>query len=517
MKRITTSEEAVSRIQDCQTIAVGGASGYAVPEKLLEALGKRFRATGRPRDLTLVHVFGVGNQCDKGLEHLAQPGLFRRVIGGHWSMAPSMARLATEDAFEAYNLPAGVMEHLYGAAAAGRPGITTPVGLHTFVDPRLEGGKLNSRATEDLVEVTVCNGEEYLFYKVIPIDVALIHASESDTACNLGMSRNAGFWHNIDLAQAARATGGSTLAVTCKLVDLGAIHPRDVRVPGCFVDAVVVDPDQKQHYDLDFDPTLTGDAVKAESEFGDFSFGVRKVIARRAALELMPGAVLNVGFGVADGVVKIAREQGLADTLTPTIEHGQFGGIPAEGLLFGGMYNARAILGSPHMFSFYHGCGVDQAYLGFLQIDREGNVNVSKLPSAIIGTGGFIDITQRARKLIFCGSLAVRAKTELSSGGVRFVNHGRPKFVEKVDQITFSARFARQSGQEVLYVTEAAVFRMTDDGVQLEEIAPGVDFEADIVPQLGFRPIMAEPLRTMPLELFTEDLLPRHLFSHYSD
>ena len=513
---ITTAEEAVARIDDGQTIAVGGASGYAVPEKLLEALGKRFGETGRPRDLTLVHVFGVGNQKDKGLEHLARPGLFRRVIGGHWSMAPGMARLAAENEFEAYNLPVGVMEHLYGAVAAGSPGITTAIGLHTFVDPRLEGGKLNERATENLVELTTRNGEEYLFYQAIPIDVALMHASEADAVGNLGMNQEAGFWHNTPLAMAARASGGSTLAVARKLVGPGEIHPRDVRVPGCFVDAVVVDPDQGQHYQLDFDPALSGDSLKAEDEFGDFPLSVCKVIARRAAPELAPGAVLNVGFGMADGVVKVAREQGLIETLTPTIEHGQFGGVPAEGLLFGGMFNANAILESPQMFSFYHGRGVDQAYLGFLQIDREGNVNVSKLASAIIGTGGFIDIAQRARKVIFCGSLAVRAETELTADGLRFVRHGRPKFVEEVDQITFSGRFARQSGQEVLYVTEAAVFRLTEAGVRIEEIAPGVDFERDIVPQLGFRPAPADPLRTMPRELFADELLPHCLFSHYA-
>ncbi len=517
MTLITTADEAVSRIKDGQTIAVGGASGFAVPEKLLEALGNRFRETGRPRDLTLVHVFGVGNQKGKGLDHLAQPGLFRRVIGGHWSMAPGMARLAAENEFEAYNLPAGVMEHLYGAAAAGRPGLTTPIGLHTFVDPRLEGGKLNERATEDLVELATHNGEEYLFYQTVPIDVALIHASEADPAGNLGMNREAGFWHNTPLAMAARASGGTTLAVTRHLVEPGAIHPRDVRVPGSFVDAVVVDPDHGQHYDVDFDSTFTGDAVKPEDEFGDFPLSLRKVIARRAALELAPGAVLNVGFGVADGVMKVAREQGLAATLTPTIEHGQFGGIPAEGLLFGAMYNASAMLESPHMFTLYHGRGVDQAYLGFLQIDREGNVNVSKLRSAIIGTGGFIDIAQRARKLVFCGSLAVRAETELTSDGVRFLKHGRPKLVEKVDQVTFSGRFARRSGQQVLYVTEAAVFQLADSGVQLIEIAAGLDFERDIIPQLGFRPAVSDSLRTMPPELFSADLLPRRLFRHYEE
>ena len=318
------------------------------------------------------------------------------------------------------------------------------------------------------------------------------------------------------MAQAARAAGGLTIAVVKKLVDLYSIHPRDVRVPGCFVDYIVVDPDAGQTFQTHHDPALSGDARKPDNEFGDFPLSVRKVIARRAALELAPGAVLNVGFGVPDGVMKVAREQGLADTLVPTIEHGQFGGIPAEGLDFGATYNSEAILETGHMFDFYQGHGVDEAYLGFLQIDRAGNVNVSQLPGAIIGTGGFIDISQRARKVVFCGTLAVRARTELIGGSVRFLEHGRPKLVETVDQITFSGEYARRSGQQVLYVTEAAVFRLTEQGVRLEELAPGIDFERDIAPQLGFRPAMADPVATMPAELFAEASLPRALFRHYT-
>ena len=239
------------------------------------------------------------------------------------------------------------------------------------------------------------------------------------------------------------------------------------------------------------------------------------MIARRAALELAPGALLNVGFGMPDGVVKVAREQGIAGSLMTTIEHGQFGGIPAEGLDFGAMYNSTAIVETGHMLDFYQGRGVDQAYLGFLQIDREGNVNVSKLGASVIGTGGFIDIAQRARKIVFCGTLAVRAKAELAGGSVRFTRHGQPKLVEQVIQTTFSGNYARQLGQEVLYVTEAAVFRLTGKGIQLEELAPGLDPERDIMPRLGFRPPMSEPLKTMPPELFRDELLPNSLFKYF--
>ena len=516
-KPVVTAAEAVSKIQDGRTVAVGGSgSGHCIPDALLKALGERFISTGRPRDLTLVHAFGVGNQKDRGLQHTAHAGLFRRVVGGHWSMAPAMGKLAAENDFEAYNIPAGVVVQLFHAAAAGSPGWITHIGLGTFMDPRQGGGKLNDKAHDDIVELFERGGEEYLFYPTIPIDVALIQASAADPHGNLGMNDEAGFWHNCAMAQAARAAGGLTIAVVKKLVDLYSIHPRDVRVPGCFVDYIVVDPEAGQTFQTHHDPALSGDARKPDSEFGDFPLSVRKVIARRAALELAPGAVLNVGFGVPDGVMKVAREQGLADTLVPTIEHGQFGGIPAEGLDFGATFNSEAILETGHMFDFYQGHGVDEAYLGFLQIDRAGNVNVSQLPGAIIGTGGFIDISQRARKVVFCGTLAVRAKTELSGGSVRFLSHGRPKLVETVDQITFSGEYARRDGRQVLYVTEAAVFRLTEQGVRLEELAPGIDFERDIAPQLGFRPAMADPVATMSPELFAEASLPRSLFRHYA-
>jgi len=516
-KPVVSAAEAVAHIADGKTVAIGGSgSGHAIPEKLLAALGERFRQSGHPRGLTMVHPFGVGDQKKRGLQHVALPGMHQRVIGGHWSMAPAMAKLAAENEFEAYCLPAGVMVQLFHAAAAGSPGWLTHIGLETFVDPRLEGGKLNEKAKEDLVELVNCDGQEYLFYRTIPSDVALIHAGAADPHGNLSMNDEAGVWHNCALAQAARAAGGITIATVRRLVDLHAIHPRDVRVPGCFVDYLVVDAEHGQTFQVDYDPAFSGDARKPDSDFGEFPLTTRKIIARRAALELTPGAVLNVGFGVADGVMKVAREQGLIETLVPTIEHGQFGGIPAEGLDFGAAYNSEAIVDTGHMFNFYQGRGVDQAFLGFLQVDRAGNVNVSKLAGTIIGTGGFIDIAQRARKLVFCGFLAVRGEAEIVPGGLRFPRHGTPKFVEQVAQVTFSGAYARRTGCEVLYVTEAGVFGLSAAGVELREIAPGLDLENDILPQLGFRPALADPLRTMAPELFAEGPLPARLFRYYS-
>jgi propionate CoA-transferase len=422
-----------------------------------------------------------------------------------------------ENRFAAYCLPAGVIVQLFHCAAAGSPGWMTHVGLHTFIDPRLEGGKLNAKATANVVERVERGGQEFLFYPTIPIDVALIHAWTADPNGNLGMNEEAGFWHNCAMAQAAKTAGGITIAVVRKLVERRAMRPRDVRVPGCFVDSIVVDPDQGQTFQLDYEPAFTGEAHKPDSAFGDFPMSVRKIIARRAALKLTPGAVLNIGFGMPDGVVAVAREQGLADTVLATIEHGQFGGVPARGLDMGATYNPDAILETGHMFDFYQGRGVDQTFLGFLEIDREGSVNVSALRGSVIGPGGFIDISQRARRLVFCGTLAVRAEVELAGGGIRFRKHGKPKLIEKVSQVTFSGPYARRLGQEVLYVTEAAVFRLTDRGVELEEIAPGVDLERDLLPQLGFRPAVSASLREMPREIFADAPLPARLFRNYRE
>ncbi len=486
-----------------------------MPDILLRALGDRFRSTGQPTGLTLVHPFGVGDQQSKGLQQAACPGLYRRVIGGHWSMAPEMARLAAENRFAAYCLPAGVMVQLFHCAAAGSPGWYTHVGLDTFVDPRIEGGRLNPKATEQLVEYVERDGNSWLFYRTLPIDVSLIHAWEADPQGNLSMRQEAGFWHNCALAQAAKASGGLTIAVVRKLVPERSIDPRSVHVPGCFVDVIVLDEQHGQTYQTDFEPAYCGDARKADDEFLRMPFGPRKVIARRAAMELRPGAVINVGFGMPDGVIAVAREQGIVSQLTATIEHGQFGGVPAGGLDFGAVYNPAAILETGHMFDFYHGRGVDQTYLGFLQIDRHGNVNVSKLASRIIGVGGFIDIVQKADKVVFCGALSIRSRTEIANGRLRYRSLGAPKLVENVSQITFSADYAKRTGQEVLYVTEAAVFRLCEEGIVLEEIAPGIDLEHDLTPQIGIRPRISANLKRMSSAIFSTDPMPNSEFQSF--
>lgn len=498
-KPVLSADDAAALIADGKTVAIGGSgAGHSIPERMLEAIGRRFRDCSRPRGLTLLHAFGVGNQKDRGLEHVAHAELFRRVIGGHWSMSPSMAKLAARNLFEAYCLPSGIIVQLCHAAASGSPGWISEIGLNTFIDPRIEGGKLNARALDDVVELCLRNGKEYLFYPSIPIDVSLIRAAEADTEGNLSMEEEVAPWNNCAMAQAARACGGITIAQVKRIVPPGSLDPRRVRVPGIFVDYLIVDPSQGMTYGIDYDPALSGESRKPESDFPPFPFSPRKVIARRAAMELVPGAVLNVGFGVPDGVIKVAREQGFASQVVPTIEQGQIGGIPAEGLEFGAAYNSTAIVETDHQFALYHGRGVDITFLGFAEVDVTGNVNVSKIESAIIGVGGFIDISQKARKVVFCGTLAVRGKF--------------PKFVPRVRQITFSGANAMKTGQEVLYVTEAAVFRLRDGVVMLEEIAPGLDAERDIFPKMGFIPNVSERCQVMSPELFCEARMPEALF-----
>ncbi len=516
LKPVETADAAVRRIRSGASVAIGGSgAGHAIPDALVRSLGDRYRSTGAPRALTLLHPFGVGDQNRKGLQQAAFPGMYRRVIGGHWSMAPLMAKLAAENRFAAYCLPAGIMIQLFHCAAAGSPGWFSHVGLDTFVDPRVEGGRLNALAKEHLVEYVERDGQPWLFYRTLPVDVALLHAWEADPQGNLSMRQEAGFWHNCTLAQAARASGGTTIAVVRKIVPEGSIDPRSVHVPGCFVDVLVVDGEQGQTYQTDFEPSYCGDDTANEERFTPMPFGPRKVIARRAAQELTPGAVINVGFGMPDGVLAVAQEQGFVRDITPTIEHGQFGGVPAGGLDFGAVFNPDAILETGHMFDFYHGRGVDQTFLGFLQIDRDGNVNVSRLASRIIGVGGFIDIVQKADKAVFCGTLSIRAKTAIKGSELTFVSHGEPKFVDSVAQVTFSSEYARRNRQEVVYVTEAAVFRLSPDGVILEEIAPGVDLEADLLPQLGFVPSISPGLRRMDAALFAPDRLHDSVFPRF--
>ncbi len=504
IKPIITAEDAARMIENGDTLVIGGSgAGHAIPEKLIEALGNRFQATLQPQSLTVVHISGMGDQGSKGLGHLADARLIKRDIGGHWGMSPPMAKLAIENKIEAYNLPQGALSCLMRCIAAGTPGYVTHVGLHTFADPRIEGGKLNSLTQEDLVEVVKLRGQEYLLYHSFPVNAAFIRGTTADTDGNISMEDEVAYFEMLSIAQAAKNSGGTVIAQVKRIVDKGQINPRLVKIPGIFVDALVIDPAQKQTYQIDYDPTLCGEKQDGSLSMEDLPFDERKVIVKRAALELYPNAVVNLGFGMPFGVGQIAEESGVADQITLSIEQGSLGGIPAGGLDSGAMYYPTAILDQPYQFDSYQGSGIDIAFLSHAQVDQHGNVNVSKFGNRIPGCGGFIDISQNAKKVVFCGTLSVKPKLEIQDGTLKILKEGTTaKFVNLVEQITFSGRYASETRQEVLFITERAVFQLIDGNIVLKETAPGIDIENDILGAMEFKPLIQQ-VSKMDKKVFT--------------
>jgi acyl CoA:acetate/3-ketoacid CoA transferase len=489
--KFMTAAAAVELIRDGDTVAlVGGGGGLVEASCLHEAVERRFLASGHPRGLTVVHALGIGDREARGLNRFAHEGLVRRVIGGHWVWSPRMQALARADKIEAYVLPGGVAMQLFREIGAGRPGLFTHVGLGTFVDPRLEGGRMNRAATDDLVEVVAIDGRELLRYKPFPVNVTLIRGSFADAHGNVSLDQEPA---NLDIyaaALAAHNSGGKVIVQVRTAVEPGALPARSVRVPGAIVDAVVVDPAQAMGYDVVYDPTLSGEIKGPAQPAPPEPFTVRQAIARRAADELADGAVLNYGFGIPDGVARLIARRGHLDRYYQTIEHGTYGGELLDGTLFGYARNATAMIDGPSQFDFYSGGGLDIAFLGFGEIDAAGNVNVSKLGGVTVGPGGFIDIAQNARKVVFCGTFDAKGTAyEIGGGRLRITRHGEiGKLVAQVEQITFSGGEAARRGQEVVYVTERAVFRLGERGLVLTEVAPGIDLVRDVLERMAFAP-----------------------------
>jgi len=501
--KIISAADVVKLIPDNATVCFGGGgAGHAVPDKIMAALGENFQQTRRPRHLTLLHPRGIGDNDRRGLNHLAHEGLVKRAIGGFWGNAPKMTYLAQRNLIEGYNFPQGVLSHLVRATAGRRPGVITTTGLHTFVDPRLEGGKLNSRTTEELVQVIEINGQEYLLYQAIPIDVAIIRGTTADKNGNLTMEEEVGFFSMISEAQAARCNGGIVIAQVKQIDSRSCARPGDVKIPAVLIDYVVEAPDQEMTFLSPFEPAL----IEREAPFQADEFALdslKQVIARRAALELFPEAFVNIGYGIADGVPIVAQQTGIINQINFLIEQGALGGIPTTGLNFGAMYQPAAILDDGYQFDFFHGGGLDLAFLGFAQIDQQGNVNSSRFGNQITGCGGFIDISQNAKKVVFCGSFTVKSEVEIKNDQLVILNQGKiNKFIEQVQQVTFSGNYARQKGQEILYVTERAVFRLVSVGLLLVEIAPGIDLEQDVLSKMDFRPLVSPSLKLMSPGLF---------------
>jgi propionate CoA-transferase len=514
--KVISAAEAIARVKDNDVIATTGFVQSCIPEMLHAALEKRYVETGAPRDLTLIMCAGAGDSKGLGTGRLHHDGLLKRVIAANFGRMPKVAEAAQNNKIQGYNLPQGVISKLYRSCASGSPGLFTRVGLHTYVDPRLGGGKVNTVTKEDLVKLVEVDGKEWLFYKATPINVALIRATSADPLGNLSMEKEALTLDVLAQAMAAHNNGGVVIAQVERLVADGSIKPKDVKVPGILVDCVVVaDPPEmhRMNYGVMYDPALAGEVRVTVDSLPCMALDERKIIARRAAFELPPNGVINLGVGAPDGVANVANEEKVTPYLVMTTEAGAIGGVLAGGSSFGSSANAHSIIDQNQMFDFYHGGGLDLTCLGMAECDSLGNVNTSKFGGKLNGCGGFIDISQNARAVVFAGTFTAGGlEVAIEDGKLRIVKEGRArKFVKQVEQVTFSGTYAAEKGQPVIYVTERCVFQLTDHGLELIEVAPGIDIERDILPHMAFKPHIHKPVtmnpaifRDQPMDLLSD-------------
>jgi propionate CoA-transferase len=508
MVEIISPENIAEHIKDGSTVAVSGFVGCGCPEELLCALENAYLKNGLPKDLTVVYAAGQGDGKDRGINHLAHEGLIKRVIGGHWGLAPKMAKLAVDNRIEGYNFPQGIITSLYRDIAAKKPGTISSVGMHTFVDPRLSGAKANAKTKQDLVEVIELGGKEWLFYQAFPINVALIRGTSSDMSGNISVEREANLIDTLAIAQAAHNCGGVVIAQVERIVENKTLKPWMVKVPGILVDFVVVSKpgNHWQTFGREYDPALSGEIRMPLEMIPPMLLDERKVISRRAFKEIKDGYVVNLGIGLPEGISSVASEKGLFDSMHLSIESGITGGLPAGGLNFGTSYNPDSIIDQPSQFDFYDGGGLDIAFLGMAQADRFGNVNVSKFNNRLVGCGGFINISQNTKRVVFCGTFnSGELEVQISNGKLKILNEGKhKKFVGSVEQVTFSGDYAMLKQQDVLYITERAVFKLTDMGLTLTETAPGIDVKKQIIEQMGFEPVIAPDLKLMDKDIFID-------------
>lgn len=496
----------INLIPDGSVIASSGFRWSGSPEAILAQLGESYRRNNKPRDLTLIFASAQGDSVTNGLEHLAQDGLLKRVVGGFWGITPKLLKLALDGAFEAYNLPQGLIARLYSAIASNSPGIITKTGLGTFIDPRLEGGKLNERTHEDLIEVIKMRGQEYLLYHSIPLDIGFIRGTYADENGNLSLEKEAVTLELLPLAMAVHNCGGKVIAQVEKIVSSGSIKPKDVAVPGYLIDHLVVakdlDTEHRQCCAYTYDASLAGNEIRDEVSVKVSDSVIRRVIARRALKELKSGDIVNLGQGIPTDIIPLLQEYPELTDINFTLESGVSGGIPHAVPDFGIAINPDSMIRPDDMFDFYNGGGLDVSFLGFAEVDMKGNVNVSKFGSNFVGSGGFIDIAQNTRKLVFCGAFTAKGlRVEQDSGGLKITSEGTlRKLVPQVKQITFNPAVSAVDDQKVLLITERCVFSLSGSRIELIEIAPGIGLQRDILAHIDFEVIVSPRLKVMSLE-----------------